>query len=644
MSLRIPNFLTLCVALSACAPQPIEAEFSAPSEGRGASAKADEAGPTEPPLECGELEVGPAPEEVASFGGLADALGEMIEAQGDDCEVFTEWAEAAELEEPEAVPEEEPEPELEIDPREDEAYERFAARLEWLADDPLANAVALQLASAMFGTDDLEDSEYEGLFEDPLAEYGDLLELEDIPLDEEEEIIETELSPEFVEWAQAQPEPEPEGEEADEFGVRAHALEGKCGKPESFWPPSSNQPSEYARGSALAVVVYLNRPSSGFFGMSGGPFGSRERQRVRNTVRTSHAIWRTAARDFGGKLRFRMVEAAVNMHHIGSDSARWTENQMVYNTIESLGGLAGRNLKKEPWGSYKPSKRHADLGLLADRMRKAFGTDHAYFIFAVDSGYQATPTFRTGHGAYAYTNGGMMFVNFTAWGLGINEYAVSHETGHVFGALDHYKQAGVGCRERGGYRGVATTIQEDGDSRRNEGCTGSQRDIMDRFSRVWWYWTTHGGQTPFTRVTAGQTGLDKVDERPRLEMTVAGAWRFSSFFGSTQPVNLYAVHYKTEIGTIERHRAVSGKRHLSPTRLDTIEHEYEAGSGRLEPVRLRAGSRTQVQCGALLQYKWGAPPSRLRMRVYDKLARGTCAEISNPRRGSKATGQPGCPW
>ncbi len=641
------RFLALMIAFCACTTPPPDVDYAGPPSSRGAAAeKADEAA-TQPPLECGALEAAPALEELSSLGELTDALGAALAENGDDCVVFEEWAAGAEGAEPEPhedyeAPLEEAEEE---DPLTEAAYARFLERVERMREDPLAQAAALELAGNMFGTNDLEDSELAGLSPSPLAEYAERFpEGEDHPpLDPYEEVVETELDPEFIEASLGQPEPE---EDAEEIGAHRHALTGSCSDPESFWPPGVDQPSDYAQGKALAVVVYLDRPNSGFLGMSGGRFGPWERQRVRDSVRVSQKVWRDEARARGGKLDFTTREYTVNMSHLGADANKWTENQMIYTTIQSFGGIAGRNLRTERWGAHGQARRHADLHQVGHDMRRRVGADHVYFVFAVDGGYQTGPTFKSGHGAYAYANGGMMFVNFSAWGFGINDYSVSHELGHVFGALDHYSNANVSCSKPSGYLGVPTTIQENGASRRAEGCVPWQPDVMDRFSKVWGHWTLNGGRTPFTDVTARQTGMVPIDEAPRLDARVTGAWRFSSFFGSSQPLSLFSVKYETEVGAKARHHSVNrGKRHLSKTRLRSIDYEQAAGGGALGPVKLRAGSRTQVQCGTVLFYKWGAPPSRLRMRSTDQFGRQGCAEISTPRRGARvSTPNASCWW
>jgi hypothetical protein len=168
--------------------------------------------------------------------------------------------------------------------------------------------------------------------------------------------------------------------------------------------------------------------------------------------------------------------------------------------------------------------------LFADRLRKRSGADWAFVVYVVDSLRDQDGMFRNGVVAYTadlfgpycmltYDNDGYGFANFAA--------VLTHEMGHVFGALDEYRPPVAGYPSTGdlrsGYLGV----------RNGNAVRGGTTDLpcIMRGSNAMINAFAAGD---LCRWTAGQTGLrdgdadtrpDVVDTRPafstRLESTDA---------------------------------------------------------------------------------------------------------------------------
>ncbi len=89
----------------------------------------------------------------------------------------------------------------------------------------------------------------------------------------------------------------------------------------------------------------------------------------------------------------------------------------------------------------------------ANWLRQNKSADWAFVVFAANSVNNASGTFSNGYFAYAYIPGPFMVVTYDNDGYGITNMGsvVAHEAGHMFGALDQYSGAGVGCSSPSGY-------------------------------------------------------------------------------------------------------------------------------------------------------------------------------------------------
>jgi hypothetical protein len=132
-------------------------------------------------------------------------------------------------------------------------------------------------------------------------------------------------------------------------------------------------------------------------------------------------------------------------------------------------------------------------------LRERYQTDWAFAIFVANS--EGNGTFADGYFAYAYVGGPFFVMTYNNAGYGIAnmDAVVSHETGHVFRALDQYSSANISCSTRSGYLGVETQNSQ------RAGCASDVSSIM----RGGIYPYTANAIDPYAR---GQVGWQDSDE------------------------------------------------------------------------------------------------------------------------------------
>ncbi|MCB1052522.1 MAG: hypothetical protein KDC71_18115, partial [Acidobacteria bacterium] len=336
-----------------------------------------------------------------------------------------------------------------------------------------------------------------------------------------------------------------------------------------------------------------------------------------------HNRWIQAAKSQGASLSFKVVEYDASFMDNSRGPVAWTENEITYGSFIKAGLMPQKNWRQMDWVNRKWDDRYRDIREVADSIRKANGTDWAYIIFAVDRGWEAGPTFANGFGCFAYINGSAMFINSSAWEFTMaNHYSFTHELGHVFGALDHYLND-LPCNTKSGYIGYPTNIQENGNNK--PGCIGDQVDVMDRFSRQFWNGLWFGVAMPTTEATLQQVGLRGMDDAPRIDAQVKGAYEIPVASLGTS-LFLYDIRYEVEIGANPRYNTSGNepslpslKNYLSPGNLLFLDHKQPwkryAAYQNWEPIALKAGNQTQIQCGHLLFAHWGAPLSSMTIRA-----------------------------
>lgn len=112
-----------------------------------------------------------------------------------------------------------------------------------------------------------------------------------------------------------------------------------------------------------------------------------------------------------------------------------------------------------------PGTNHFEQAYSADEaLRQEYHSDWATTIFVVNSASDSDGRFADGHFAYAYVGGPFIVVTSDAGVYGVEKFApiLSHELGHVFGALDQYESAQTPCSAPGGYLAVPTTNSQSG--------------------------------------------------------------------------------------------------------------------------------------------------------------------------------------
>lgn len=123
--------------------------------------------------------------------------------------------------------------------------------------------------------------------------------------------------------------------------------------------------------------------------------------------------------------------------------------------------------------------------------------DWGFIVFAVDSANDPDGKFADGSVAWGYLGGPYQVLtldggNYGKWNT---DQVVAHETGHIFGALDQYTSAGVGCTEKGGYLQIENQNSDAGSCLLNEPSIMKQAwiaypansvDVYARGQVGWW--------------------------------------------------------------------------------------------------------------------------------------------------------------
>lgn len=149
-------------------------------------------------------------------------------------------------------------------------------------------------------------------------------------------------------------------------------------------------------------------------------------------------------------------------------------------------------------------------------LRHQRGTDWATIIFVANSATTSTGRFNDGKFGYAYVNGPFMVLTSDSGSYGMNRLApvVAHEMGHIFGALDQYKEAHIPCDRRSGYLDVPTSNSQVG------GCLTNLPSIMLSPLSAF----TDGAVDPSARAQVGyydsnENGvIDPLDTMPILQL------------------------------------------------------------------------------------------------------------------------------
>jgi len=113
----------------------------------------------------------------------------------------------------------------------------------------------------------------------------------------------------------------------------------------------------------------------------------------------------------------------------------------------------------------------------ANDLRNTYNTHWAFLVFVVDSLNDADGMFSDLWSAYAYLGGPALVMTYDndGWGIGNMNMVMSHETAHIFWALDEYFGACSSCTQQSGYLWVQN---QNCDLTGSGGCAINQNCVM----------------------------------------------------------------------------------------------------------------------------------------------------------------------
>ncbi len=95
----------------------------------------------------------------------------------------------------------------------------------------------------------------------------------------------------------------------------------------------------------------------------------------------------------------------------------------------------------------------------AEQLRAEQQSDWATLLFVANSAADDDGRFQDNRFAYAYIGGPMTIMTSDVGPYGASQFGAvfAHEFAHIFGALDQYPEAGIGCDQPGGYLSAPTS-------------------------------------------------------------------------------------------------------------------------------------------------------------------------------------------
>ncbi|KAB8141494.1 hypothetical protein F8S13_19005 [Chloroflexia bacterium SDU3-3] len=215
-------------------------------------------------------------------------------------------------------------------------------------------------------------------------------------------------------------------------------------------------PSAFLAGSIAVRLVFVE--SDGSKEPSTENWSAEQRAGVERQVRAALDWWE--ARVPNAHASFTLVSQAAATGYEPISHGLAEEHLWASEALDAL-GFSGSD--------------HFEQAYAADNaIRSQLHTDWATTIFVINSANDPDGRFSDNYFAYAYVGGPFMVFTSDASSYGFERLPVviSHELGHIFGALDQYESANVPCATRGGYLGVAST-----NSQYNQ-CGTSEPSIM----------------------------------------------------------------------------------------------------------------------------------------------------------------------
>jgi hypothetical protein len=213
--------------------------------------------------------------------------------------------------------------------------------------------------------------------------------------------------------------------------------------------------SGYAMGSMTWNVIMLE--SNGGIDANVENWTSTEITTIQNEINQAKTYWEGLTAGFhpGARLSIDIhyenggVPMATPYEPITRSSSQ--EGQWINSAMNALGYNSGGHFNNVR--NYNHARRIAD------------GNHWATTIFIVDDTVDSDNRFSNSAFAYAYFNGPytMLTQGNNGWGINNFNMVLSHEMGHIFGALDEYQASGVKNSQRAGYlNGLTLNASLDG--------------------------------------------------------------------------------------------------------------------------------------------------------------------------------------
>lgn len=420
---------------------------------------------------------------------------------------------------------------------------------------------------------------------------------------------------------------------------------GYYGQKNLYWPPPPTQTTDVMQGDIQPVVFFVGNKDN-------PRWPSDQKSRFRKIFKDGTQHWLKGAKRRNLPLHFKnLKEHDIDMSSFQSDPSQWTAQELTYTCLVES-GLWKKYFTKVPKFSElkKRNESHMifDIQMMANQVRIEFKTDWAYFIFAVYTGNNISPKLTAANGGRfgAYVpmlNTSAFYMNFTWWAFGINEYVIPHEIGHVFGAMDHYRED-IPCDFSCGYFNIPTTIQYDKPPHlRTPNCGKYHSDIMDGWFR---------NKFVIIDQTLDQVGMKPLDKNPpKIEAAVSKVFEIK---GNKRTLYLYEVAYHAEIGVPvpnNNQSQFSNKKNsrISKNHLTQIQYQDENGQYKNAPVaqftyHRNRSMNAQKQYGVLILGQWDRPIGKRKFKVRDARGKETMVELKGSYTGNPLTSnewQPG---
>jgi len=205
--------------------------------------------------------------------------------------------------------------------------------------------------------------------------------------------------------------------------------------------PSRYQPSAFLAGRVAVQLIFVE--SDGTLEPSTTDWTKTQVAQITDAVNTALHWW--GDRLPNARLSFDLTEQVVSSRYEPITHGLSTESQWIGDAFSHM-GISAANYFDQAYTA-------------ADNLRHARHADWATTIFVANSSGKGDGSFADGHFAYAYINGPFMVITSDAGPYGASRLApvVTHEFGHIFGALDQYASAGTPCTQLSGYLSVPTT-------------------------------------------------------------------------------------------------------------------------------------------------------------------------------------------